>query len=110
MFIKDRGIPENPAWKVGFSFECLCMAGMSKKKLDKAITLYPQLYRYLAEKDKEIQKHRRSNQPAYVMPLLDIKTPLHQYVEKKLREHKLTDYMIKDRVYEKKTYEISKKT
>ena len=95
-FIRERGIPENPAWKTGFSFECLCMAGMSKKKLDKAITLYPDLYRFLAERDKEVQKHRRSKEPAYVMPLLDLKIPLHQYVEKKLKEPKLTNYILKE--------------
>jgi 3'-phosphoadenosine 5'-phosphosulfate sulfotransferase (PAPS reductase)/FAD synthetase len=95
-FIKDKGIPENPAWRTGFSFDCLCMAGMSKKKLDRAITLYPDLYRFLAERDKEIQKHRRTQEPAYVMPLLDMKTPLHQYVEKKLREPKITNFILKD--------------
>lgn len=100
-FIRAKGIPENPAWKVGFSFECLCMAGMSRKKLDKAIALYPQLYKYLAEKDKEIQKHRRSQKPAYVMPLLDIKTTLNEYIEKKLREPKITDYILKQLDIEK---------
>jgi hypothetical protein len=72
------------------------MAGMSRKKLDKAITMYPQLYRYLAEKDKEIQKHRISREPAYVMPLLEVKETLNRYVEKKLREPKLTRYMIEN--------------
>jgi 3'-phosphoadenosine 5'-phosphosulfate sulfotransferase (PAPS reductase)/FAD synthetase len=95
-FIRAKGIPENPMWRVGFSFECLCMAGMSKKKLDRAITLYPELYRFLAERDREVQRHRRSKEPAYVMPLLNTRETLHQYVEKKLKEPKLTKYMVED--------------
>lgn len=83
-FIEERGIPENPLWRLGFSFECLCMAGMTRKKLDEAIATFPRLYKWLAEKDKEIQQYRRRADPIYPAPLLDKKIPLYEYVEKQL--------------------------
>jgi 3'-phosphoadenosine 5'-phosphosulfate sulfotransferase (PAPS reductase)/FAD synthetase len=95
-FIRKREIPENPLWRLGFSFECLCMAGTSRKKLDKMITMFPDLFKYLAEKDKEVQQARKRKDHLYVAPLEDIKEPLHIYVEKKLREPKITDYIKKN--------------
>jgi 3'-phosphoadenosine 5'-phosphosulfate sulfotransferase (PAPS reductase)/FAD synthetase len=95
-FIKEKGIPRNPAWDFGWSFECLCLAGTSLKKLDEIIAKAPKLAQWLAEKDREIQWCRRSG-PGYPAPLLDL-TPskrmtLHEYIERKLKQPKLTEWM-----------------
>jgi hypothetical protein len=60
--------------------------------LDEIIAKAPKLARWLAEKDREIQWLRRSG-PGYPAPLLDKKITLHEYIERKLRQPKLTDYM-----------------
>ena len=91
-FIEERGIPRNPAWDFGWSFECLCLAGTTLKRLDEIIAKVPKLARWLAEKDREIQWHRRSG-PGYPAPLLDKKITLHEYIERKLKQPKLTEYM-----------------
>ena len=91
-FIKKRGIPENPAWRFGWSFECLCMAGTTIKKLDEIIAEAPELAKWLAEKDGEVQVARRKG-PAYPAPLLGKKMTLHEYVERKLKQPKLTQYL-----------------
>jgi 3'-phosphoadenosine 5'-phosphosulfate sulfotransferase (PAPS reductase)/FAD synthetase len=91
-FIRERGIPRNPAWEFGWSFECLCLAGTTLKKLDEIIVKAPKLAQWLAEKDKEIQSCRWSG-PGYPAPLLDKRITLHEYVERKLRQPKLTQYI-----------------
>jgi 3'-phosphoadenosine 5'-phosphosulfate sulfotransferase (PAPS reductase)/FAD synthetase len=91
-FIEEKGIPYNPAWGFGWSFECLCLAGTTIKKLDEIIAKAPKLAQWLAEKDREIQWHRK-NGPGYPAPLLDKKITLHEYIERKLRQPKLTQYM-----------------
>jgi 3'-phosphoadenosine 5'-phosphosulfate sulfotransferase (PAPS reductase)/FAD synthetase len=91
-FIEERGIPRNPAWQFGWSFECLCMAGTTIKKLDEIIAKAPELARWLAERDREVQAVRR-NGPAYPAPLFDRKVTLHEYVEKKLKQPRLTQYL-----------------
>jgi 3'-phosphoadenosine 5'-phosphosulfate sulfotransferase (PAPS reductase)/FAD synthetase len=91
-FIKERGIPENPAWKFGWSFECLCMAGTPLASLDKIIVYAPKLAMWLAERDREVQASRREG-PAYIAALLDKRMTLHEYIEKKLRQPKLTTWL-----------------
>jgi len=91
-FIEEKGIPRNPAWDFGWSFECLCLAGTTLKRLDEIIAKAPRLALWLAQKDKEVQSVRR-NGPAYPAPLLDRKVTLHEYVEKKLRQPRLTQYL-----------------
>jgi len=91
-FIEERGIPRNPAWQFGWSFECLCMAGTTIRKLDEMIARAPELARWLAERDREVQVARRSG-PAYTAPLVDRRVTLHEYVERKLRQPKLTQYL-----------------
>jgi 3'-phosphoadenosine 5'-phosphosulfate sulfotransferase (PAPS reductase)/FAD synthetase len=91
-FIEERGIPRNPAWSFGWSFECLCMAGTTIRKLDEIIAKAPRLALWLAEKDKEVQAARRKG-PAYPAPLFDRRVTLHEYVEKKLKQPKLTLYL-----------------
>ena len=91
-FIEERGIPRNPAWDFGWSFECLCLAGTTIKKLDEIIARAPKLAVWLAERDREIQWHRRSG-PGYPAPLLGKKMTLHEYIERKLRQPKLTAFL-----------------
>jgi 3'-phosphoadenosine 5'-phosphosulfate sulfotransferase (PAPS reductase)/FAD synthetase len=90
-FIKERGIPHNPAWNFGWSFECLCLAGTTLRKVNEIIARAPKLAQWLAEKDREIQWHRRSC-PGYPAPLLNKKIPLHEYIERKLKQQKLTEW------------------
>jgi 3'-phosphoadenosine 5'-phosphosulfate sulfotransferase (PAPS reductase)/FAD synthetase len=90
-FIRENGIPENPLWRLGFSFECLCMAGMSISRLDKMIEEMPELARWLAEKDKEVQEARRKG-PAYVNPLVDKKIPLCEYVKARMEQKRLPEF------------------
>jgi 3'-phosphoadenosine 5'-phosphosulfate sulfotransferase (PAPS reductase)/FAD synthetase len=90
-FIEEREIPVNEAWKYGWSMECLCLAGTPIKDLDKIIVYAPKLARWLAEKDKEVQASRKG-EPAYTLALLPKKITLYEYVEKKLKQPKLTQY------------------
>jgi len=90
-FIRDNGIPENPLWRLGFSFECLCMAGMSITKLDRMIEEAPRLVMWLAERDREVQEARRRG-PAYVNPLLSKRIPLCEYVKMKMEQKKILDF------------------
>ena len=90
-FVRERGIPVNPLWGIGFSCECLCLAGMTRRNLDRLIAHLPQLAAWLAERDEEVQKQRR-NGPAFTAPLLSRKVTLSDYVKKKLREIRLTDF------------------
>jgi 3'-phosphoadenosine 5'-phosphosulfate sulfotransferase (PAPS reductase)/FAD synthetase len=91
-FIESRGIPVNPLWEVGFSFECICMAGTGKSKLDKIILCMPELAKWLAEKDREIQKYRREG-TGYIACLLNKKIRLHRYIEDRLKQSKITSYL-----------------
>ena len=69
--------------RVGISGECICMAGMTRRTLDKIIYAYPDFAKWMAEKDREVQQTRRSS-PAYPAPLWPLKITLHEYVKKKL--------------------------
>jgi len=93
-FIRERGIPENPLWKLGFSFECLCLAGTSIRRLNRIIVEFPNLARWLADKDKEINEQRRSGKPGLVTPLYKarIREPLYKHVERILKQKTLLDY------------------
>lgn len=81
------GIPTSPVWRIGFSGECMCMAGMSKSKLDRVIDEYPEYAEEIARRDEEVQRKRRSG-PAYPAPLVKVRVTLHDYVRdrKKRRE------------------------
>ena len=91
-FIEERGIPRNPAWDFGWSFECLCLAGTTLRKLDEIIVKTPELARWLAEKDEEIQQFRRSG-PGYPTPLVKMRITLHEYIKKKLKQPRLTQFI-----------------
>jgi 3'-phosphoadenosine 5'-phosphosulfate sulfotransferase (PAPS reductase)/FAD synthetase len=92
-FIKERKIPANPLWSLGFSCECLCLAGTTHRTLDRLIVEMPKLAEWLAERDEEIQK-RRYKRPAYTAPLISEKITLSEYIKRKLSEPKLTDWVM----------------
>jgi 3'-phosphoadenosine 5'-phosphosulfate sulfotransferase (PAPS reductase)/FAD synthetase len=95
-FIRKRGIPENPLWKLGFSFECFCLAGASIRQLNRIIAEFPELAKFLAEMDKEVNQpqYRRSGTVGLPTPLYKAKIPkpLWQYVEERLRQRTLLDF------------------
>jgi 3'-phosphoadenosine 5'-phosphosulfate sulfotransferase (PAPS reductase)/FAD synthetase len=90
-FIRENGIPENRLWRLGFSCECLCMAGMSLRRLDKLIAERPDLVAWLAAMDLEVQSNRRRG-PAYVAPLMAKRVTLSQYVMDRMRQRRMDDY------------------
>ncbi len=92
-FIEERGIPRNEAWKFGWSMECLCLAGTPLRDIDRIIAYAPRLAEWLARKDREVQAEKRDGRPAYVLALLDKRMTLHEYIERKLKQPKLTQYM-----------------
>jgi 3'-phosphoadenosine 5'-phosphosulfate sulfotransferase (PAPS reductase)/FAD synthetase len=92
-FIEEKGIPRNEAWKFGWSMECLCLAGTPLRDINRIIAYAPKLAEWLAQKDREVQKEKRDGRPAYVLALLDKRITLHEYIEKKLRQPKLTQYV-----------------
>lgn len=66
----------------------MCMAGMSKSKLDSVIDNYPDFAEEMARRDEEVQRKRYSGEPSYPAPLVKIKVTLHDYVHKRLEERK----------------------
>jgi len=102
--IRYFGIPENPVWhKLGFSGECLCLAGMPRQTLDRLIQHYPDVAKQLAEIDDIIHANRSSSSESYPPPLLPLKIRLKVYVEKKLVELKRQTLMDMYLEYEGKT-------
>jgi 3'-phosphoadenosine 5'-phosphosulfate sulfotransferase (PAPS reductase)/FAD synthetase len=99
-FIRTRGIPENPLWRFGFSFDCLCLAGTSIRKLNRIIAEFPNLARWLAERDREVNQpqYRRSGTVGLPTPLYKagVREPLYEYVERALKQRTLLDYAKKD--------------
>jgi 3'-phosphoadenosine 5'-phosphosulfate sulfotransferase (PAPS reductase)/FAD synthetase len=90
-FIRENKIPENRLWRLGFSCECLCMAGMSLGRLDKLIAERPDLVAWLATMDRDVQGSRRKG-PAYVAPLMAKRVTLSQYVEDRMKQRRMDDY------------------
>jgi 3'-phosphoadenosine 5'-phosphosulfate sulfotransferase (PAPS reductase)/FAD synthetase len=62
--IKRFNIPRNPAWRFGFSGECLCLAGMPEYKVGLIMRNFPEETQQLLEIDDIIQKNRRSGNPS----------------------------------------------
>jgi len=94
--IRKYNPPRNPLWKVGFSLECICLAGTSIGQLNRLIREFPSLAKYLAEMDEEVQRNRRRKEPFRPHPLQNIRMPLHEYIRMKLREKTLEDYIQND--------------
>lgn len=63
--IRRYNIPRNPVWdKIGFSGECLCMAGMPIHHIVLVMRHYPEEFRQLLEIDEMINRNRRSKKPS----------------------------------------------
>jgi len=87
--IRRFGIPRNPVWdKLGFSGECLCLAGMPRSNLDRLIRHYPDVALKLAEIDDIINGNRESGKTSYPPPVLPLKIRLKDYILKKMEEYR----------------------
>jgi len=63
--IKRFGIPRNPVWHiVGFSGECLCLAGAPLHEIAVVLKLFPEEREVLLEVDRVIQQSRKSKRSA----------------------------------------------
>ena len=100
MVIRKYGIPVSPVWvKVGISGECICMAGMSKNTLIRIIRNYPEFARWLAEKDREVQRERRRGEPMRPAPLYNERKTLAEFIEEQLRSSFLDDFLTSEVPY-----------
>jgi 3'-phosphoadenosine 5'-phosphosulfate sulfotransferase (PAPS reductase)/FAD synthetase len=63
--IERLGIPRNPIWGIlGFSGECLCLAGAPLHEIAVILRLFPEERKMLLEADRIIQQNRKSKRPA----------------------------------------------
>ena len=94
MLAKFYGIPESPVWKrLGFSGECMCLAGTTYKRLLRIAVNYPEVVEELAAIDDIIQAKRRKG-PSYPAPLIDKRLTLRQWWEQFKRQPRLDDYLL----------------
>lgn len=93
--IKQFRIPESPVWRIGISGDCLCLAGTTRRTLDKIIAQFPDAAQMLIELDDIVHQYRRSKTPSYPKPMLELKQPvrLKDYILEKLRQPTLDDYL-----------------
>jgi 3'-phosphoadenosine 5'-phosphosulfate sulfotransferase (PAPS reductase)/FAD synthetase len=62
--IERLGIPRNPIWGIlGFSGECLCLAGAPLHEIAVILRLFPEERNMLLEADRIIQQNRKSKRP-----------------------------------------------
>jgi 3'-phosphoadenosine 5'-phosphosulfate sulfotransferase (PAPS reductase)/FAD synthetase len=90
--LEGEGLPKNLLWDAGFSCECLCMAGTTRRQLDRLIALCPELAKWLAQRDEEVQAFMRKH-ASYVRPLYGLRRTLREYVEERLRQRTLQDFV-----------------
>ena len=62
--MKQFEIPKNPVWKLGFSGECLCLAGSSASKIALILRHFLEEREMLLEIDDIINSNRRSGKPS----------------------------------------------
>jgi len=95
-YLAENKVPVNPAWALGWSGECPCMAGMSRRQLDTLIYRYPEIAEKLAQMDIQVQAVRRRPRPSYPTPLIEVRkkqkrwVSLHEYVREKSRQRNLS--------------------
>jgi len=95
-YLAENKIPVNPVWDLGWSGECPCMAGMTRRQLDRIIARYPEVAEKLAELDRQVQAVRKRQEPTVPTPLLDVAkkrkrwVPLHEYVREKSKQRNLS--------------------
>jgi 3'-phosphoadenosine 5'-phosphosulfate sulfotransferase (PAPS reductase)/FAD synthetase len=62
--IKRFGIPHSPVWHIGFSGECLCLAGAPLHEIAIILRHFPEEREMLLDIDHIIQQNRKSKRPA----------------------------------------------
>jgi len=86
--VRQFGIPRNPVWdKLGFSGECLCLAGMPKSTLDRLIRYYPDVAERLMKIDDIIHAHRQSKETSFPPPIRHLRIRLKDYIQMKMKEN-----------------------
>ncbi len=102
MLIKKFGIPESPVWyAIGSSGECFCLAGASKKKVERAVRAFPKLCIRLMRIDDIIHANRRNDDESYPIFLKKERERLKKWLEKICGSPTLLDYL--DGKYEGKS-------
>jgi 3'-phosphoadenosine 5'-phosphosulfate sulfotransferase (PAPS reductase)/FAD synthetase len=88
-------IPYNPMWRLGFSGECLCLAGISCRKLKLVLRYFPEERDMLLEIDRAINRNRRSNTPSAPPCVYQagFKT-LEEFYQKVVKQQLTLDYFI----------------
>ena len=78
--MRQYGISESPVWrKIGFSGECLCLAGMPIHHIALLIRHYPEEFQQLLEIDKAINENRKSKTPSAPFRLAQLGLTLQEF-------------------------------
>ena len=78
--MRQYGIPENPTWyKLGFSGECLCLAGTPIHRIALLMRHYPEEFQQLLEIDQAINRSRKSGKPSAPFRLVQIGLTLPEF-------------------------------
>jgi len=92
--IKKFGIPESPVWRViGSSGECFCLAGATKKKVERAVRAFPKLCIRLMRIDDIIHANRRNKDESYPIFLKNERERLKNWLQKICSYPTLLDYL-----------------
>ncbi len=90
--MKNFNIPESPVWKkLGYSGECMCLAGMTLKTLTRLAVNYPEVVEELVAIDDIIQSRRYKNL-SYPAPLINKRLTLRQWWEQFKRQPHISDF------------------
>ena len=78
--VRRYNIPENPTWyKLGFSGECLCLAGTPIHRIALLMRHYPEEFQQLLEIDQAINRSRKSGKPSAPFRLVQIGLTLPEF-------------------------------
>jgi 3'-phosphoadenosine 5'-phosphosulfate sulfotransferase (PAPS reductase)/FAD synthetase len=92
--MKKFGIPESPVWYlIGSSGECFCLAGASKKKVERAVRAFPKLCIRLMRIDDIIHANRRNKDESYPIFLKDKRKRLKVWLQEICNNPTLLDYI-----------------
>ena len=91
--LNKYGIPRSVVWdRLGYSGECMCLAGMSLRTLIRVAVHYPDVLEELAKIDDAIQAVRRKG-PSFPAPLVSKKITLRQWWEEFKRRPRIDHYL-----------------
>jgi len=92
--VRQYGIPESPVWrKLGFSGECLCLAGMPLHEMYLLVRYYPEEFKLILEIDKAINKVRKSKTPPAPFRLAQAGLTLQEFYRRANKLKTLDAYM-----------------